>query len=124
MAEHLVIPEMSEYHIRIYEAIREYFWWGGAGDERLQKAGQLKNEKNTEIGLGPSQYELQIACRCSSTTVRQALAELRKRGLIEHPKFSARSMKPTDISRTISKEPLDPWAILDEDEGPRYWKTE
>jgi hypothetical protein len=121
---HEVHEDMSIYHVRIYEALREYWFYGGAGDERLQKAGRIKNEKNTEIGLGPSQFELQLACHCSSTTVRQALAELRRRGLIDWPKFAARAARPTDMSRTISKEPIDPWAILAEDDGPRYWKTE
>ena len=107
---HEVHPDLSEYYVRVYNAIREYVFYGGAGDEALQHQGTRRNHKNMVVGLGPSQYELQVATRCSSTTVRKAILELRRRGLVEQKKFSARSLRPTDVSRTISKEPLDPWA--------------
>lgn len=98
---HEVIQGLSPYHARIYEAIRERWWF---------------------FGDAPSHYELQIACRCSSTTVQQAFAELRKRGLILAPKHGVRTVKPTDLTRTISPEPLDPWADLTAEEGkPKYW---
>lgn len=113
---HEVHPDMSEYHVRIYEAIREYVWYG---------IGQDPNNRTDPDapGLGPSKQELQRACRCSSTTVNQAFAELRRRGLIIAPKHSVRSARPTDLERTISKEPLDPWAEISEDDGkPKFWK--
>lgn len=96
---HEVHPTLSPYHADIYEALREAWFWFGAA---------------------PSQYELQTACRCSSTTVQQAFRELRKRGLILAPKFSTRSAKPTDMSRTISTAPRDPWGELSTDK-PKFW---
>ena len=96
---HEIYPDMSPYTVRVYEAIRERWFY---------------------FGTGPSQFELQIACRCSSTTVRHAFADLRRRGLILAPKYGVRTSKPTDMGRTISVAPLDPWAELSDD-GPKYW---
>lgn len=100
---HEVHPDMSPYHVRIYEAIREHWWYKGSA---------------------PSKAELSRACRCSSTTVQQAFTELRRRGLIVSPKFSVRSARPTDMSRTISVAPPDPWADLADDDGPKFWKLD
>lgn len=112
---HEIFPDMSLYHIRIYEAIREYIWYGIGQDPR--------NRTDRDApGLGPSKQELQLACRCSSTTVNQAFAELRRRGLIIAPKHSVRSARPTDIERTISKTEPDPWADVAEDDGPKFWQ--
>lgn len=112
---HEVHPDMSQYHVNIYNALREY-WWYGIGQDPANRTDR------DAPGLGPSKYELQIACRCSSTTVNQAFAELRRRGLIIAPKHGVRASRPTDLERTISKEPLDPWADLDDD-GPKFWKA-
>jgi DNA-binding GntR family transcriptional regulator len=99
---HEVHPDMSIYHVHVYSALREAWWY---------------------FGSAPSQYEIQLACRCSSTTVHQAYAELRRRGLITAPKHGTRVAKPTDLTRTISKTEPDPWADLVEDDGkPKYWK--
>lgn len=97
---HEVDETLRPLHADIYEALREAWYWFGAA---------------------PSQHELQLACRCSSTTVQQAFRELRKRGLILAPKFGVREAKPTDMDRTVSCAPLDPWADIDRD-GPRFWK--
>lgn len=97
---HEVHPDMSPYHVRVYEAVREHWWYKGSA---------------------PSQYELQIACRCSSTTVHQAFAELRRRGLVTAPKHGVRQVKPTDMTRTISVASLDPWAEIAADDGPQFW---
>lgn len=97
---HEVHPTLSPYHARIYEAIREAHWF---------------------FGEAPSQAELTRACLCSGTTVQQAIKELRKRGLITAEKFTARSLKPTDLTRTISTEPLDPWAGLADTGKSRFW---
>lgn len=110
-----VHPDMSPYHIRIYEAIREYLWYGIGQDPANRTDRSLPGE-------GPSKQELQLACRCSSTTVNQAFAELRRRGLIVAPKFGVRMVRPTDIERTISKAEPDPWAELSEEDGPKYWR--
>lgn len=111
---HEVHPDMSIFHVNIYNAIREYIWYGIGQDPANRTDRSLPGE-------GPSKQELQLACRCSSTTVNQAFAELRRRGLIFAPKHSVRSARPTDLERTISKEPLDPWAELEKPDGPTFW---
>lgn len=97
---HEVHPTLRPYHARIYEAIREAHWF---------------------FGEAPSQQELQHACQCSGTTVQQAIKELRKRGLVTATKFAARSLRPTDLERTVSTEPLDPWAELADTGKSKYW---
>ena len=72
-------------------------------------------------GMSPSQYELQVACRCSNTSIQKSLKVLRERGFITAPKFGVRSVKPTDMERRIFRDPPDPFAELEE---PRqYWKA-
>ena len=56
--------------------------------------------------------ELSRACRCSTTGVVDAIKVLRAKGYIHAPRFQIRSLMPTDIERTISREPIDPWAEL------------
>lgn len=97
---HEIYPDLNPYYVKIYEATREAWW---------------------HFGAAPSQAELQRACLCSSTTVQAAIKELRKRGLVVAPKFGARSVKPTDLTRTISREPLDPWADLTDTGKSKYW---
>lgn len=98
---HEIHPTLRPLHAEVYEAIREAWYW---------------------FGEAPSQYELQRACKCSSTSIQNAFRELRKRGLIVAPKFGTRAVKPTDINRTVSREPPDPWAELARADGPTYWK--
>lgn len=112
---HEVHPDMSIYHCNIYNAIREYIWYGIGQDPANRTDRSLPGE-------GPSKQELQLACRCSSTTVNQAFAELRRRGLIVAPKHQVRAVRPTDLERTISKAPLDPWSELAEEDGPKFWR--
>lgn len=73
-------------------------------------------------GQGPSKDELMRACKISMTSVIQAIRELRSRGYVHAPKFAVRGVKPTDLNRTISNRPLDPWAEL-EDDQPKYWRV-
>lgn len=73
-------------------------------------------------GMSPSQYELQVACRCSNTSIQKSIKALRDKGFITAPKFGVRSIKPTDFDRKIYKEPPDPFEELAYD-GPRYWKA-
>lgn len=98
---HEIDPTLRPLHAEVYEAIREAWYW---------------------FGEAPSQAELQRACQCSSTSIQNAFRELRKRGLIVAPKFGSRVAKPTDIDRTVSVAPLDPWAELARPDIPRFWK--
>lgn len=97
---HTVDPTLRPFHVDVYEALRQAW---------------------LEYGSGPSQYELMLACRCSSTTVINGLRELKKRGLITAPKFGQRTAKPTDLDRTVSREPISPWAELDET-PQKFWR--
>ena len=98
---HVVDPELRPIWVQVYAALRE-FW--------------LLN------GQGPSKDELMRACKCSMTSVIQAVNELRRKGYVTAPKFSVRSVKPTDLDRTISREAPDPWAELEEP-ATKFWKT-
>jgi hypothetical protein len=73
-------------------------------------------------GQSPSQYELQVACRCSNTAIQNALKALRDRGHIIAPKFGVRSLKPVDLDRRVLKEEPDPFSDLIENE--KYWKDQ
>jgi len=95
---HVIDPTLRPLHAKIYEAIREHW---------------------LTSGQGPSKLELMRACGVSMTTVIQATNELRRRGFVLAPKFSVRGIKPTDMERTVSTKPLDPWAELD-DAPQRY----
>lgn len=68
----------------------------------------------------PSQYEIQVACRCSNTSVQKALKQLRDRGHILQPKFSTRFVKPVDMERRVYKVAPDPFAELEPE--IQYWK--
>jgi hypothetical protein len=95
---HVVDPTLSPLHADVYEAIRE--------------AWEL-------FDGAPSQLELQRACRCSGTSIQNAFRELRRRGWLLAPKFGYRVCKPTDMERTVSTLPPDPWEDLTT--GPRFW---
>lgn len=70
----------------------------------------------------PSQYELQVACRCSNTSVQKSLKQLRDRGHIIAPKFSVRGIKPVDMDRKVYKIAPDPFAELEPE--IQYWKAQ
>lgn len=96
---HVVDPELRNTWVTVYAALREYWMLSGQG---------------------PSKDELMRAAKVSMTTVIQAINELRRKGYVHAPKFAVRSCKPTDMNRTISNRPLDPWAELDDDTN-RFW---
>lgn len=73
-------------------------------------------------GMAPSQYQLQVACRCSNTSVQKSLKVLRDKGHILHTKFSVKSMRPVDMERRVYKTEPDPFAELEE--PVRYWKDQ
>lgn len=89
---------LRPFHLSVYEALTEAW---------------------RDYGSSPSKDELSRACRCSSTTVHQAIRELRRRGYILAPKHGIRALKPTDIDRVILLEEPDPWADLVP--KPKYW---
>jgi DNA-binding transcriptional MocR family regulator len=99
---HIVDPTLRNTWVTVYEALRQYWLLSGSG---------------------PSKDELMRAAKVSMTTVIQAVNELRRRGYVVAPKHQTRAVKPTDLERTISREPLDPWAELDDDQ-PSYWRTD
>ena len=84
-------PALRPFHIDVYNAIREAW---------------------TDYGSSPSKDELARACRCSSTTVHQAINSLCAKGHLIAPRFAARALKPVDIDRVLIREPIDPWATL------------
>lgn len=100
---HRTDPALSgKFVIPVYEALREAW---------------------NEHGRGPSQYELSLSCKCSTTSVINALRLLRKRGYIHAPAGGYRTTKPVDLDLTLSAEEPDPWADLDEKPANRYWRT-
>jgi DNA-binding transcriptional MocR family regulator len=92
---------LRPFHAKIYQAIREAW---------------------TDYGMAPSQHEMMLAAQCSSTTVQQALKELRKRGYIVAPKHGTRAARPTDLHRIIRIEPPDPWAGLQDEPEPKLFR--
>lgn len=102
LVTHVVDPTLRPTWVTVYAALREYWLLSGQG---------------------PSKDELMRACKISMTTVIQAIRELRARGYVHAPKFTVRGVKPTDMDRTISKYPPDPWAELDDADTPRFWKV-
>lgn len=97
---HVVDPTLRNTWVTIYAALREYWLL---------------------TGQGPSKDELMRAAAVSMTTVIQAVNELRRRGYVTAPKHQTRAVKPTDLDRTISNKPRDPWEALEDDSAPRYW---
>lgn len=95
---HLVDPTLRDPHIKVYMAIRE-MW--------------------LDHGESPSQMQLRDVTLYSITTVREAIAELRKRGLIDAPRFQTRALKLTDWDRTIDNKPADPWGAL---KATKFWR--
>lgn len=94
-------PSLRKTHASVYAALRECW---------------------LDYGQCPSQVELSHATQLSTTTVIQAIRELRKRGYILAPKFTARGMRPTDVDLEILTAKPDPWSEL---QPPRrYWKPD
>lgn len=87
---HVIDPELRPLHVDVYMALRESW---------------------RDYGFGASQAEISKACRCSATSVNNALRVLRKKGYITGDRFRARSIRPTDLERTIARE-RDPWGGL------------
>lgn len=73
-------------------------------------------------GEGPSQYNLQRACGCSSTSIQNSLRILRSRGYIVSPKFAIKSAKPSDPDRVLLNDDPDPFAELEEPE--KFWRDQ
>lgn len=88
---HVIDESLSDHTIEVYAAILQ---------------------AHTDFGESPSYVEIQHACRISAPTVRKAIRDLKAKGLITAPKFQARSIKPTDLSRTLSNREPSPWADL------------
>lgn len=97
---HVVDPTLTEPWCRVYEALRQAW---------------------EEFGVAPSKLELRQATGYSSTTINNAYRELKRAGHITSSKFTARSGKPVDITRTISSSEAlapQPW---DEVSTERMW---
>ena len=97
---HVTDPTLRPLHAKIYAALKEYW--------------EL-------TGQGPSKDELMRAVGVSMTTVIQAVRELRSRGYVHAPRFQVRAVKPTDMDRTLSSTPPDPWQELNDDK-PNFWR--
>lgn len=96
---HVVDPTLTDHTVEVYAAILQ---------------------ANRDFGESPSYMQIQHACRISAPTVRKAIKDLKQRGFIVAPKFQVRAIKPTDLERTISNKPANPW---DEIAPPkRYFK--
>lgn len=95
----VVDPSLTPAYIEVYNAIREAI---------------LRHK------IAPSQTELRRALGCSSTTVVNALRELKKRGYIEQQKFAVRGLSLVDHDLKLSRKPVDPW---EEDlDTPNIWR--
>ena len=88
---HTVDPDLKPSNIKVYEAIVE---------------------ATQEHGVQPSKQELARGCQLSITSIQDSIAVLRRKGYIHAPKHQIRALRPTDPNRTLSIEPLDPWAAL------------
>ena len=73
-------------------------------------------------GQSPSQYELQVACRCSNPSIQKSLKNLRDRGHIISPKYGVRAIRPVDMDRRVLRDPPDPFAELEE--PMKYWRDQ
>jgi biotin operon repressor len=97
----VVDPKLTPAYIAVYHAIREGI---------------------IEHGISPSQSELRRALGCSTTTIINAVRELKKKGHITGEKFVARGIRLVDPERKLSRVPLAPW---DEDlDTPNVWASD
>jgi SOS-response transcriptional repressor LexA len=79
------------------------------------------HEAITEHGISPTKGEITRAVGCSSTTVINAVRELKARGFITETKYEARSIRLVDPEVMVRREPLPPW---EEDLNiPKLWAT-
>jgi DNA-binding transcriptional MocR family regulator len=92
-------PTLRPFHAKVYEAIRECW---------------------LDYGVSPSQVELSHAVMCSTTTVIQAIRELKKRGYITAQKSRARSLRPVDVDLQVIIRAPDPWGDLSPPK--KFWK--
>lgn len=95
---HKVDPALKPVEIKVYHAVREAW---------------------RDYGVGPTRRELTYACNCAPGTAAAALRVLRRAGYLVDKPFTPRSIRPVDIDLTLSREPLDPWATLDD---VKFWK--
>lgn len=77
-----------------------------------EKIYAIVKEAWCDHGFAPSQVEIRNAAHCSITTVVKGLKVLKDKGYVTQQKFGARTAKPTDLDRTILREPLKPWDEL------------
>jgi len=95
----VVDTDLTPVQARIYEAIRQCW---------------------QVYQMAPSQYELQRAVGCSSTSVQNAMRILKRKGYLSATKFAIRGARPTDMERTVLNAPPDPFAAFDDPE--RFWE--
>ena len=101
MTTTVVDPDLTPVQAKIYEALRQCW---------------------LVYGQAPSQYELQRAVGCSSTSVQNDIRSLRNKGYITAVKFGIRNAKPSDMERQVLNQPVDPFAELEP--APTYWKDQ
>lgn len=95
----IVDKTLTPAYIAVYNAIREGI---------------------VEHDLCPSQTELRKAIGCSSTTIVNAVRELKARGYITQEKFVTRGISLVDPNIRLSRKEIDPW---EEDlDTPRIWR--
>jgi hypothetical protein len=97
----IVDPTLTPTAIHVYEAIRTCW---------------------LTYNAAPSQYELRVACRCSSTSIQKAFKALREKGHILVPKFGVRAVRPVDMERRVLRDPPDPFEELEEKTA--YWRDQ
>ena len=101
MTATVVDPDLTPVQAKIYEALRQAW---------------------IIYGMAPSQYELQRAVGCSSTSVQNAIRSLRNKGYVTAVKFSIRGARPSDMDRQVLNQPVDPFAELEP--AATYWKDQ
>lgn len=97
----VVDPTLTPTAIHVYEAIRTCW---------------------QTYDAAPSQYELQVACRCSSTSIQKAFKALKDRGHILVPKHATRYVRPVDMERRVLRDPPDPFSELQPEH--QYWRDQ
>ena len=95
----VVDTDLTPVQARIYEAVRQCW--------RI-------------YGQAPSQYEVQRAVGCSSTSVQNAYRVLKRKGYFSGTKFAVRGARPTDMEREVLCAPPDPFAAFDDPE--LFWE--
>lgn len=88
---HIVDPSLTTLEIKIYEALQQAW---------------------NDFGVCPSRMQLQHAVLCSAPVVSNAIKKFKAKGYAIAPKYQVKSIRLTDPTRTISREPLSPWDEL------------